>query len=63
MATLSLNMYGEHVALGNALDGLINETGITVVVAAGNMDDNACAASPSCNKQVWLLLNLYLAPI
>ncbi len=52
VATLSLNMYGEHLPLENALDGLINETGITVVVAAGNFDDDACNASPSRDEKV-----------
>ncbi|XP_033629198.1 extracellular serine proteinase-like [Asterias rubens] len=52
VATISLNMYGEHLPLENALDGLISDTGITVVVAAGNFDDDACNTSPSCDKQV-----------
>ncbi|XP_038072873.1 extracellular serine proteinase-like [Patiria miniata] len=52
VVTLSLNMYGEHIPLGHALDGLIELTGVTVVVAAGNMDDDACNCSPSGNEQV-----------
>ncbi|XP_022112070.1 uncharacterized protein LOC110991162 [Acanthaster planci] len=52
VVAVSLNMNGDHILLGQALNGLIEVTGATVVVAAGNMDDNACDCSPSGNEQV-----------
>ena len=52
VATLSLNMLGEQLPLSHALDGLINKTDLTVVVAAGNMDMDACDCSPSGNDKV-----------
>ena len=60
VASMSLGG-GVSEALNNAVEGLV-KNGVTVVVAAGNDDNDACLYSPASAQKVcthWLIDTIY----